>query len=494
MPRKWRLIILTMGLFTTTQSSAATFSTEHWYGRRFHMNLVGQINSGDDDIFKGEMLAQIRQGHIVSALQLYTPGGDVDAAISIGEQARLLQIQTVAPFKDGNGHFCRYGQFDQIDRNQDDSCDCESACFIIWAAGIDRKGTYVGIHHPYFSKDMYRTLTPERAEEMYTGMANDVRKYLTKMDVPDAIVGKMFRYISTEMYFLDDEELDSLKNPLPWAEQLMADRCGTLPDGTIFDNSERKQVVDCQGEILEAIYARGEQKYLDLYGNRERVPDTEIVTTTVPGPDTTPGSIPSTTITRTQPTIPPAPNLPMAPAPSPVVIPTVPGRTVITDGPNTNYIIRNNRDLDGVDIKPYIRGVDQNACAQACADNNVCQAFSFDEWNHFCILKTDVSSSRLEPREISGVARSIYSRFPSAVDDTPHFQKFENAYFRGDSYSSLPAADAKACLQICDGDLRCVAYTYLYNTQTCRFFNSTNQYVHGNVDAEAGVKTQSKDR
>lgn len=494
MSRIGRIIFFMMILFQFTPSLAATFTSEFWFGRRVHITLEGKIEPGDDEAFKREVLAQIRSGHLVSALQLNTPGGNVPAATSIGEQVRLLQLQTIAPFKDNEGQqICRYGSVDNFTVKRGDECECASACFLIWSSGIDRIGKYVGIHHPYFDKKTYRNLTPDKAEEMYMGMADDVRKYLTRMEIPDGIINKMFRYISKEMYYLNDDELDGLRNPAPWLTQLIYDRCGTVPSGSIYDTPERRRYFECAGEIHEAIAARNSQKYLDQYGQSgEKVP----TAITPPRPS---APVPAPVPQRTPPPqvampvlpipfSPPTPNV-RAPEPTPST-----GKVVYTDGPNANYLVRNNRDLDGMDLKPYLKNVDQNTCAQACTNNNMCQGFSYDDWNHFCILKTNITASRLEPREISGVVKGSFSQFPAPVDEKPHFQRYQNAYFQDEAYASLSSPDFMSCQQVCATDLKCVAYTYLRTQQTCQLLKSTSQYIRGNPAAEVGVKTQSIER
>lgn len=479
MSRLCRIIFLMAMFFHIAPSLASTFTFDYWYGRRYHINLDGKIEPGDDEKFKREVLKHIRQGHLITALQLNTPGGNVPAATSIGEQARLLQLQTVAPFKDNNGdQICRYGSVDNLTYKRGDDCECASACFLIWSGGVDRAGQYIGIHHPYFDKKMYGSLTPEKAEEMYMGMADDVRRYLTKMEISDTIINKMFRYISKEMYYMNADEIESLKNTPPWLSQLLYDRCGNMPTGTIYSNSDRKAWFECTGQIHEAIAVKNAQKYLDQHSPGEKVP-TGAVTPQPPAPSPSPTPTPS--IRWPEPT--PAPPTPVSS-----------GRVVYTDGPNANYLIRNNRDLDGFDLKPYLRNVDQNACAQACTDNNMCQGFSYDEWNHFCILKSNITASRLEPREISGVVRGSFAQFPAPVNDKPHFQKYQNAYFQGDGYNSFTTPDANTCSQFCEGDLKCVAYTFFRTPQTCRLFNSTSLYLRGSSNSEVGVKSQSIER
>lgn len=496
-----RALTLFYVLNCSLSALAAEIYSKPWYGRRVHTYLVGPIVSGDDDKFKAEVLAQLRKGNLVSALQLYTPGGHVEAAMSIGEQVRVLQIQTYTPERvwqngtfeatESGEHYCRYGALDREEKRNDASCTCQSACFIIWAAGIDRRGDYIGIHHPYFNSKFFSGLTPKDARETYEKMANRVRAYFNKLSVPESILNRMWRTMADEMYFLNKDEVDSLRNPDAWRDQYLRDKCGSIPrDGTVFTNRDRKNAVDCQSEVYEAIYAEAAQKFLELYGKAgEEVPNTrfEPVRTSTPSAPSTPQP---KVVIRTTPDAPPAPNLPPARRPEPITVPpTSSDRVVHTDGPNADYLIRNNRDLNGDDLRPFLPKVSQNLCAQECTKNLFCQGFSFDEWNHLCILKTNLRDSRLEPRSISGVKRGQFSRFPLTSSTAAQMKKFSNKYFPGEGYQTTTENSTDDCERVCHADMSCVAYTYLKTPSTCRLFKSTGQYF-SSPSADAGIKTQ----
>src|SRR5262245_6771609 len=54
--------------------------------------------------------------------------------------------------------------------------------------------------------------------------------------------------------------------------------------------------------------------------------------------------------------------------------------------PVTTYRYYEGRDIDGADFKT-LRDVNFDRCTQACQQDPLCQAFSFDKWNRYCFLK-----------------------------------------------------------------------------------------------------------
>lgn len=465
-----RILLFAGALACVSQAFGAEFTSEYWAGRRYHVKMQGEILSGDDTKFREFVLSELRKGHLLSSIKLNSPGGKVDAALKIGTDIRLLQLTTVAPYKDGDRQYIYLGSFDQLYR--DYGAECASSCFLVWASGVGRIGNYVGIHHPYNSKDYYQKVEPAEAERHYQNVTKRVTAYLQEMDVPDDITRKMFRYMSYDIYYLDANELEAMKNSPPWLDELLYSRCGKLPTGSVVKshpqyNPNRKPVVDCQGRVYDSVLAVTLQRYLDRYANGEKLPD------------------------PSQPSIPvtPSPSVPQ-PTPSPTV--SVAAKIVRTDGANSDYHILDNHDLDGIDINPFIKTADQDDCARRCTSNSECVGFSFDSWNSLCVLKSYVTASRLEPSSISGVVKKASSGFPSAIDVAPRMKRYENTTFPGEGYQSTSTSDTNACAIFCMNTQACVTFTYIKATQTCRIFNSSGPFTRGDTSGDSGVKTQSR--
>ncbi len=67
-----------------------------------------------------------------------------------------------------------------------------------------------------------------------------------------------------------------------------------------------------------------------------------------------------------------------------------------------------NTDLPGFDYS-IIRNTDLDACSAACADDNICRAFTFNSQSNWCFLKGTAS----EPTEFAGATSGRVSRAPS---------------------------------------------------------------------------------
>ena len=174
-----------------------------FYSIRFSITIEGPIVSGDNDRFKKEVIDQLHAGHLITSVNIFSPGGDVDQAIEIGKQIRTLGAQTSAPFLDGDERVCMRGELDAQLPTTGGTCDCQSACFIIWSAGTGRNGTFVGVHRPRFEADYFKNLTPQRASEKYSEVEKLTRDYFREKGIPDWAVSRMYSVASTKMEFLN---------------------------------------------------------------------------------------------------------------------------------------------------------------------------------------------------------------------------------------------------------------------------------------------------
>jgi hypothetical protein len=479
-------------------SHAATFQSEGFWGNRVHITMWGQIYDGDDQKFKAEVLKQIRAGKIVSTLNAYSNGGSVDAGLKIGEMVRTLEAVTHAPLRDPNDSskmICLVGPFDRLRVGTGSPCMCASSCFLIWTAGYDREGDDLEIHDPRFGMDV-SNIPVESYQQQYQAVENEIRTYLTKMDIPDWTITKMFDQISSDVYPLKDRELGLLRNRRSWLRELLLARCKDLPDGNYQTNPVRLTYMNCADVIYQAIFRKSAQKFLDVYGNSgETLPETAAALPEVK----TSLENPSAPVIPTRPSSSPA-------TPPPVVVPQVTTwvRKIV---PDANYVLRENRDLDGSDMEKH-PNTTQTDCMEMCERNSTCEGFSFDDWNNFCILKTGLRTTRLDPQSISGIKlQTATSRFGSdrlgapnfapLVSDTAHlnygskYARYANAYFPGDGYATYPASSLDHCArQICEPSQHCVAFTYFTNSNLCRIFSSTGKYFQGDHSSQIGVKTQ----
>ena len=171
------------------------YSTEQYANIR----LVGKIENGDAEKFK-IVVEYLRQEKItVNMLMLASIGGDVIEAMQIGRIVRKLYIPTHAPLNLDADFICN-GYPEGLE-NED--CDCASACFLIWVAGIYRMGDLLGIHRQLFLEEYLEGLSSSEAQKENSLMYNRIRSYLKSMDVPEHIIDKMFNSKSDEIAYLD---------------------------------------------------------------------------------------------------------------------------------------------------------------------------------------------------------------------------------------------------------------------------------------------------
>jgi hypothetical protein len=227
-----------------------------------HILIRGPIQQGDEVHFARVATSLLDQGFYPSGVRIYSPGGSVNAAMHIGRQIRELGLTTIAPRRehaadtpapkhvvtcealgrDRDGHFRSgesakgwskglHGRFPEY-REDPRTCTCTSACFLIWAAGRQRFGTFVGLHRPYFDRAEFARLSLPDATAVYDREAKSVKDYLGEMDVPKTIFDKMMNASSEDMYFLDDQDLHSLHRPSEHrndaAEEYAIAKCGSF--------------------------------------------------------------------------------------------------------------------------------------------------------------------------------------------------------------------------------------------------------------------------
>jgi hypothetical protein len=106
------------------------------------------------------------------------------------------------------------------------ACNCASACFLIWAAGIKREGSMVGLHRLSVRSTSFADLPPPQASALYRQLASDVKEYLAEMEVPRRFIDIMMDTSSSGIYWATLKDAAALKEVPSIAEWLSAS-CGT---------------------------------------------------------------------------------------------------------------------------------------------------------------------------------------------------------------------------------------------------------------------------
>jgi hypothetical protein len=87
--------LLLNGLFVllalTTEATAADI-----FPVKCGLVVLGEIETGDAEKFRSQLIEQLRGGCSSPRIHLYSPGGRLGVAMQIGEQVYQLQLTTVA--------------------------------------------------------------------------------------------------------------------------------------------------------------------------------------------------------------------------------------------------------------------------------------------------------------------------------------------------------------------------------------------------------------
>jgi hypothetical protein len=122
---------------------------------------------------------------------LSSPGGDVLAAIELGEEVRKQWAWTAV----------------------DDHGECFGACVLVLAAGVRRTSApeNVGLQRMNFDQKEFASMSPDRAKQKYTGLAKRVETYLARMGMPKKLFQEMTTQQSSDkVRLLDANRLKTL--------------------------------------------------------------------------------------------------------------------------------------------------------------------------------------------------------------------------------------------------------------------------------------------
>ena len=214
----------------------STLALERWPSGRVpnaetctHALIKGTIISGD-----GAKFAQLlgKNYPFLEYVLLWSPGGSVEEAMKIGRLIRKGLVKTRAPFHQegiwpaGHGKLYDDGGRPQVCNNATD-CNCASACFIIWVAGVERWGNLLGLHRPTTRSTSFASLPPDRATVLYRELLSDIAKYLSEMEVAPRFVEIMTDTSSRDIRWLTYDEAGSMEN-VPSIAEWIATSCGAM--------------------------------------------------------------------------------------------------------------------------------------------------------------------------------------------------------------------------------------------------------------------------
>lgn len=198
--------------------------------------IEGEIVEGDYAKFE-KLVMQIFNPGVV---WLASPGGDLVEAMRIGRLIRELKLSVWAPPKSGP-------LFPMVDSKR--NAVCASACFFIYAAGVERKGEVLGIHRPYMSASAYRRMGLDEAALRQSVAMKVSGDYLREMGISSALVERMNGIGSEKIVWLTESEASDLTGFIPeYTEWFKANCPPTIGrDG----NLDQEKMFGCRSKLLE---------------------------------------------------------------------------------------------------------------------------------------------------------------------------------------------------------------------------------------------------
>jgi hypothetical protein len=273
-------------LFATVQSRALDMNVQTDKDEKLvYVNMWGGIEPGDDQKFHNLILPYLRTGQIVYQVNIFSQGGDVATAMSLGKRIKMLQTRTVTASNEAkiinnqrvltNDAICVFqeqagtGTMIKIVRGYS-WCSCESACLLVWAGGITRQGGRIGIHRFYSKGPEFGNLPAQKARELYETRQIEFRDYLKDMNIPATIIDRLFATDSHNMYFLSWPEIQLLDST-PFLEEMVYSKCGKskhvhMSAANNWTSTEDPQHVYCYRGILKQLMREGAQNYLRWAG------------------------------------------------------------------------------------------------------------------------------------------------------------------------------------------------------------------------------------
>jgi hypothetical protein len=233
---------------------------------KFQLELNGPIEAGDFKKIEAYLVNPDSAGRDIEAVYLDSPGGNFAEAVRIGKLLRELFITTVIQTDDATA-----------------KVECSSACFLIFAGGIQRSVWWTGRNLPvvelYRPDDQPADASGPQPEPVFSDdMEYEARAYLADMGVADALIERMFKTSSAAGAVLHETELRTLNSMVPYYQGKLLLQCGALtPEeqqkftalllaGAL---SEEHPLFKKQGEIETCRYKVRHNDRLDAFATHE---------------------------------------------------------------------------------------------------------------------------------------------------------------------------------------------------------------------------------
>ena len=151
------------------------------------------------------------------------------------------------------------------------------------------------------------------------------------------------------------------------------------------------------------------------------------------------------------------------------------------------FTIYDNFDLPQGDLR-RLEGVELSKCVATCESDRECKAYSYDKWNRWCFLKSNIATLTLDPASISGVRKAV--DVPQEATSPIRIEPLVSKALRGSSYRTSSLKSAQGCQQSCEQDRKCLGFTFTTSRQRCELFDNIKTVDRGS-GVTSGYKTQS---
>ena len=237
--------------------------------------IKGRIEPGD----AGKFAQLVRNSHpFLHDVALWSPGGSVEEAVKIGRLIRKGLIFTEAPLNSQKNRYYLdasglpaerqgWGSLLSVRDCEGANCVCASACFLIWAAGIERTGSVLGVHRPTISSTAFAALPADRAGTLYRQLLSEVGTFLDEMEIPRRYVELMTDTASNDVRWLNLDEANSLETA-PSIAEWFASTCGAMSRSEEEARSKIALEMGLRKNVSQrdrALHERLEKKWAEIY-------------------------------------------------------------------------------------------------------------------------------------------------------------------------------------------------------------------------------------
>lgn len=160
---------------------------------------------------------------------------------------------------------------------------------------------------------------------------------------------------------------------------------------------------------------------------------------------------------------------------------------VPSDSVARNFKTYPNYDLFGFDLSDSPAS-SMEQCETLCRENGECRAYTFNEWNQKCFLKSGSGNLRLEPRARTGVLTE--DQQPRYRDAQVVMEYYRGYTITGNQVGTTRSSSSRdSCESMCWDSDQCIAFSFLRAQKQCRMYDyATNRFAKSGVDSGAKIQ------